>query len=497
MHAKMKLWAGLVGGLGILCCIGSPAAWAQPVETLSNYMGKDWTGFWQSEVNWFTVTPYSAEPGDGLGGQIDQISMAHDDTYLYIFFDEGTEFAYEHGSQNIYFDTDLNSATGDTTDFWWWVQSMGGVGAEHSMYGPAIWHHGDAAWTGDSVDNSVSNAGNHLIQIHRAKLGNPTSFDWVARMFGVDDYYPNQGTHHRYVAQPLPMVTAFGREWTVTEPLHRGVGPGEGDVTGAPNSLTLQGVWGADTNAIAPVSVEVGTKVEYDFAVTSDAPDRSGEGPSTWVGDMLGIFSSSSTNPGNSLLLTTRAGILNDHVGSTPGGLREFFRFSDISSGLEGPEIPLAANGVDLADGVHVEWLFTSQTTVDISVSTLDGLTLLGMFTDTLSDITAIQGFRFNAWDTEETLTISNFAVIPPGALAGDYNNDGSVDAADYVEWRDTDSSNPDSYNTWRANFGRTAGSGAGAAQTASSASVPEPSTLALCGLLFALAVAGGARTPL
>jgi hypothetical protein len=61
-----------------------------------------------------------------------------------------------------------------------------------------------------------------------------------------------------------------------------------------------------------------------------------------------------------------------------------------------------------------------------------------------------------------------------PAALAGDYNGNGVVDAADYVAWRDNPGAfggNPAGYNTWRANFGRTAGSGAAVA----AASVPEP----------------------
>ena len=66
------------------------------------------------------------------------------------------------------------------------------------------------------------------------------------------------------------------------------------------------------------------------------------------------------------------------------------------------------------------------------------------------------------------------------GDLAGDYNNDGTVNAADYTVWRDGDS--PDStingYNLWKANYGNT-GSG-------SSAAVPEPSSVALV-LLAAL----------
>jgi hypothetical protein len=59
--------------------------------------------------------------------------------------------------------------------------------------------------------------------------------------------------------------------------------------------------------------------------------------------------------------------------------------------------------------------------------------------------------------------------------LEGDYNNNGVVDAADYVVWRKTDMS-PQGYNTWRANFGRTLAAIGQAALGPSGSSVPEPS---------------------
>jgi hypothetical protein len=62
-----------------------------------------------------------------------------------------------------------------------------------------------------------------------------------------------------------------------------------------------------------------------------------------------------------------------------------------------------------------------------------------------------------------------------PAGIPGDYNENGIVDAADYVVWRKTNGS-PAGYNLWRMNFGRTSGSGSGSALTA----VPEPSNLLL-----------------
>jgi parallel beta-helix repeat protein len=60
-----------------------------------------------------------------------------------------------------------------------------------------------------------------------------------------------------------------------------------------------------------------------------------------------------------------------------------------------------------------------------------------------------------------------------PAALAGDYNGDSQVDAADYVVWRKTDST-PSGYDQWRTNFGRMPGSGSAGASP-SRAAIPEP----------------------
>lgn len=78
-------------------------------------------------------------------------------------------------------------------------------------------------------------------------------------------------------------------------------------------------------------------------------------------------------------------------------------------------------------------------------------------------------------------------------ALGGDYNNDGSVDAADYVVWRKNGGS-PEEYNEWRANFGKSLENGAAAGESLSSGTVPEPSSLMICGLLIAYVAAGRIR---
>ncbi len=64
--------------------------------------------------------------------------------------------------------------------------------------------------------------------------------------------------------------------------------------------------------------------------------------------------------------------------------------------------------------------------------------------------------------------------------LPGDYNDNGIVDAADYVVWRKNNGTQSD-YNIWRTHFGQTAGSGAALPSAEPlSAAVPEPATLVL-----------------
>jgi hypothetical protein len=74
---------------------------------------------------------------------------------------------------------------------------------------------------------------------------------------------------------------------------------------------------------------------------------------------------------------------------------------------------------------------------------------------------------------------------LAPEGINGDYNDDGAVDASDYVVWRKAETSTTvlpndphggtigeQQYNTWRENFG------SGLDQPGSGSAVPEPSTL-------------------
>ena len=69
-----------------------------------------------------------------------------------------------------------------------------------------------------------------------------------------------------------------------------------------------------------------------------------------------------------------------------------------------------------------------------------------------------------------DLVQVSAAQIVPE---PGDFNADGTVDAADYVVWRKTDGTQQ-GYDASRRNFGTTVGSGA---EATANVAVPEPAT--------------------
>jgi hypothetical protein len=138
-----------------------------------------------------------------------------------------------------------------------------------------------------------------------------------------------------------------------------------------------------------------------------------------------------------------------------------------------------------------------------------------GDFTDELLAKITINGIAYSAmdpgngspyWNQDLDLFVQFFNV--PDGLEGDYNENGSVDAADYTVWRNRFGTNfdlpnraqgitgpvsSDDYDTWKSNFGNgNLGSGA-----VDGPAVPEPGSIVLClfASMAAIVAAGGARS--
>jgi hypothetical protein len=95
-------------------------------------------------------------------------------------------------------------------------------------------------------------------------------------------------------------------------------------------------------------------------------------------------------------------------------------------------------------------------------------------------------GFSYNLINNIANTSI-DLQVTAVAGQPGDYNEDGHVDAADYVAWRKLPANfggDPAGYNTWRANFGE------GSPGSGGSGGVPEPAACALALIAFFTAVA-------
>jgi hypothetical protein len=146
----------------------------------------------------------------------------------------------------------------------------------------------------------------------------------------------------------------------------------------------------------------------------------------------------------------------------------------------EGFEDKLAVNGTFTAGGVIR--VVTYQLDIGDSFDLMDFTTFVDNgFAFDFSSAAPLPGSH---WDTSEFTTTGRIHLV---ADNGDFNQDGVVDAADYVAWRKGSGASPSqaNHNLWRTNFGETSG-GEGQGGT-----VPEPAAIAM---LLAVALAAVCR---
>jgi T5SS/PEP-CTERM-associated repeat protein len=188
---------------------------------------------------------------------------------------------------------------------------------------------------------------------------------------------------------------------------------------------------------------------------------------------------------GDSLGVAT---VSNGSYGSQPGATLEI----GIDGAGAGQFDSLSISGsASLAGDLEIGLLggFVPDVTDTFTVlSALGGLSgafsnvLNGMRLSTIDDVGSfIVNYGSTSAFNPNEVVLSNFIQI----LAGDFNHDGNVGAADYVVWRNnlgTTYTEAD-YNVWRDNFGRSAAGAAAIADSMSTsgvAHVPEPTGMVL-----------------
>ena len=195
-------------------------------------------------------------------------------------------------------------------------------------------------------------------------------------------------------------------------------------------------------------------------------------------------------------------GFANDGGAIAPGdGIGVTSVMGDLALNSGTLEIEIGGMGGNEYDRLEVLGLTTLGGTLRVKLVDLG----LGVYEPQLDDAFAFLAAyggaidMFDAFDLPElgaglewaiaSGDVALFLAVVSAPLAGDYNDDGHVDAADYTVWRDSLGSNvplPNEtaspnvvdeadYAAWKANFGTSRGDGA-----ASQATVPEPAALKL-----------------
>ena len=168
---------------------------------------------------------------------------------------------------------------------------------------------------------------------------------------------------------------------------------------------------------------------------------------------------------------------------------------------LQDPTEVAANTGVNgggnlMGDGIALELnlsaITTSQIITLIDNRTTDAIT--GFFENGTTNNLYEEGEVIPLVGFNGTVTISyaggtgNDVTLNLVALLGDFNQDGTVDSADYIVWRKTDVNGQQGYDDWRANYGKSAASsGLALVGESLAAQVPEAGTA----LLLAIAIAG------
>ncbi|MEX2168159.1 MAG: PEP-CTERM sorting domain-containing protein [Pirellulales bacterium] len=291
-------------------------------------------------------------------------------------------------------------------------------------------------------------------------------------------------------AEGFVTVVDFGSAWTLTGQLSIG----GNTVTGLQGGLgTMTFGSGGTVNVGENITLFPQATVNLDGGnLTALGVNFEGTGGQfIWTSGTLhvGTYNGNLSNPGGTLAPGQSAGStsVNGNYTQGPDATLEI-EIGGLTSGTQHDVVNVTGNAT-LGGQLQLAMLgnYVPFTTDSFTVLTASGI-LNGTFSN------AAPSERLATTDGRGSFLIHyneggsfdpNQIVLTDFLLAGDFNNDGIVSAADYTVWRDTDNS-PEGYIAWQRNFGLAYGTGSSDLQTAP---VPEPAAWQL--LLAAALIAG------
>lgn len=225
-------------------------------------------------------------------------------------------------------------------------------------------------------------------------------------------------------------------------------------------------VFGPVTNS-GTVNIQSG-RTAYFFGNVGGSGAYTGTGTAVFLGNLTPGNPVGFATFGGNAVLTGGTSLAIDLAGTAPGA-----QYDQLH----------VAGQLAIGGALSVSLLGGFMPAVGSSFDLMDWGTLAGTFSSiNLPTLAAGQ------WDTSQLYNTGVLSVVP-SPLAGDFNSDGTVDAADFVVWRKglgTTYAQGD-YDVWRANFGRAAGSGQSI--QGDLATVPEPGLAVLVAFLSTIAV--------
>ena len=421
MKNNLKILATWLRGAAvtIMLCSAGAAVQAGVLETQNNPVSFG-NNYWGSPAVWDSMGipkfPLDTASDGTLGHDVSYISIVHDVNYYYvrIHADQGPQFG---GDYNLWLDLDHNPATGQRN----W-SGNGSIGAERLITGAALIQN-ISAWTiswlnWDQNPWDTANVPRDVFfSINRAdQMPGVKSFDFTFQFYSsadsaTGDWYPDSadsqsGDFFRYNAGTEVTTNFSGRTWTTVvqqTPLPSMGGqynPIQTNSYSAPDAHTglITGRFGIDSSMTTPVSLSVGDTVEYDFLITSELRNLSGNNADTWFGDTGTGFQNASgvwVTDRNMRYYDSR----NEDYFVAPGGTTDKYVNQPRSAG----------------QATHVKWVFTSLTTATVTLTLAGGPTPYATYTNTFSNIADITQFRVGLNDSEQDVTVANFTITPSG----------------------------------------------------------------------------------
>lgn len=215
-----------------------------------------------------------------------------------------------------------------------------------------------------------------------------------------------------FVATAHGDITFSGRNWTTQDAAHRDNPAIHTEYTAFDaNTGKMRGVFGTsgqDCSMVTPLSIKVGDVVSYDYSFTHDQISLTGGGTSDWIGDTATAFIAGTENTNNKYVTHRLI-----YSGNNVDKLRHDGANQEVT-------------GTHPTTGLHMQFTFDSPTSYVVDITDIASGTPVANWAATLNQINSVQAtvddikaFRVGLWDSEQTVTLANFSVVPEPASLG------------------------------------------------------------------------------